>query len=162
MHFAPKVFLLCRRYAIDKAEAEDFLQECFIKLFQEIKKFDPEKGAFGAWLYRLSTNTILQELRKKKRRVPLSFPERLPEPLQPDPELELISDAQLQKAVSDLPDGYRMVLNLYIFEKWSHRDIAIELGITESSSRSQLARARKLLKQLLIDQMPTHHEQRVV
>ncbi|MCB0704072.1 MAG: sigma-70 family RNA polymerase sigma factor [Saprospiraceae bacterium] len=162
LHFAPKVFLICRRYTRSREEAEDFLQDCFLHLFQEIHRFDPEKGAFEGWLHRLSTNTILQHLRKQKRMISIDFPDELPEPNLEEADMEFISDEKLQEAISCLPDGYKTVLNLYIFEKWSHQQIARELEISESSSRSQLSRARKLLKQLLTEQIPQRHVQRLV
>lgn len=162
MQFAPKVFLICKRYSRSREEAEDYLQDCFLNLFQQIQKYDPEKGAFEGWLYRLSTNVILQQLRKQKRSVSLYLMDEVPEPEIENVELELISDEALQEAISSLPDGYRMVLNLAIFEKWSHQQIADELGISESGSRSQLSRARQLLKKKLSNEIPWQHEQRVV
>ncbi|NRB46785.1 MAG: RNA polymerase sigma factor [Saprospiraceae bacterium] len=146
---APKVLTLCRRYTKDEALAQDYLQECFLTLFKNIKKYDAAKGPFEAWFYRLCTNRILQSYRKSKREPEIEFRAEVPEQSLPEESLEAISEEQLLAAIRQLPDGYRQVLNLAIFDGWTHKEIANKLGITESTSRSQLARAKRLLKQFL-------------
>ncbi|MEZ4926024.1 MAG: sigma-70 family RNA polymerase sigma factor [Saprospiraceae bacterium] len=149
-HFAPKVLAIARRYACDEPQALDFLQESFVLLFDKIKLFDPKKGAFEAWLYRLTVNTILQEMRKnRKQQVFVELPAEFPEQELQETDLMQIGEKRLTEAIQSLPDGYRQVLNLYVFEDWSHRQIAARLDITESSSRSQLSRAKQLLRQKL-------------
>ncbi|MBK8192278.1 MAG: sigma-70 family RNA polymerase sigma factor [Lewinellaceae bacterium] len=148
--FAPKVLAIARRYATDEPQALDFLQEAFLVLFKKIELFDPQKGPFEGWLYRLSVNTILQIMRKNRNSEPwVELPPELPENEIEDPDLELLQQEQLMQAIRQLPEGYRQVLNLFVFEDWSHRDIAAALQITESASRSQLTRAKQLLKQKL-------------
>lgn len=148
--FAPKVLAIARRYARDEPQALDFLQESFVLLFEKIKLFDPLKGPFEAWLYRLSVNTILQLLRKNRKQVPwLEIPDNLPAIEIDDSDLRILQQDQLMAAIQQLPDGYRQVLNLFVFEEWSHQKIAAALQISESSSRSQLSRAKQLLKQKL-------------
>ena len=163
VRFAPKVLTICRRYAAHDHEAKDYLQECFLCVFDNIQKYDARKGAFEGWLYRVCTNTILQILRKSKKGLELVYPDQLPET---SSEVEEENFSQIPTdtiiaAIQQLPSGYRQVLNLYIFEEWSHKEIAKELGISESASRSQLARARKLLKTVLKNLMPNNYEKRL-
>ncbi|MBK8554516.1 MAG: sigma-70 family RNA polymerase sigma factor [Lewinellaceae bacterium] len=161
-HFAPMVLATARRYAADEPQALDFLQECFVVVFDKIKKFDPQKGAFQGWMYRVSVNVMLQILRKNKRmQQHLELPVDLPDAEIKASELEILETPQILKALRELPEGYREVFNLYVFEDWSHRDIAQALGISESSSRSQLTRAKKLLKQKL-QQVIRQYEQGLV
>ena len=160
--FAPKVLAIARRYATDEPQALDFLQEVFVLLFNKIKLFDPEKGAFEGWLYRLSVNTILQIMRKHRRQEPwVELPSELPETEIEDTELEMLQQEQLTQAIRQLPEGYRQVLNLFVFENWSHREIAAALHIAESASRSQLSRAKQLLQQQL-QQILRQYEQGLV
>jgi RNA polymerase sigma-70 factor (ECF subfamily) len=160
--FAPKVLAIARRYATDEPQALDFLQESFVLIFEKIAAFDPSKGAFEGWLYRLSVNTILQIMRKNRRLEPwLELPSELPETDFRDTDLELLKETQLLETIRQLPEGYRQVLNLFVFENWSHREIADALQITESASRSQLTRAKQLLKQKL-EPLLRHYEQGLV
>ena len=160
LRFAPKVLTICRRYARSDAQAQDYLQECFLQIFKQISKFDAQRGEFGGWLHRVATNAILQQLRRSQRQPQLLYPENLPEVEDESLEdLQHVSNEQLMQAVQQLPDGYREVLNLYVFEGWSHREIADALDITPSASRSQLARAKQYLKKTLA---PIRYEQRAV
>lgn len=150
MHFAPKVLAIARRYARDEPQALDFLQESFVCLFDKMRQFDPGKGQFEAWMYRLCVNTILQLMRKNRQQLPwIELSEALTAADADDWDLRVFQEGQLMAAIQDLPDGYRQVLNLYVFEDWSHAEIAQALDISESSSRSQLSRAKQLLKQKL-------------
>jgi RNA polymerase sigma factor (sigma-70 family) len=143
---APKVYTLCRRYFSCDSTAKDLLQECFIRLFEQLPKYDPKRGSFGAWSHRLCTNVVLQKIRKQKRsKIILIFQEELPETAVEEEVLDDLPKEDILAAVRELPDGYREVLNLSVFEKWSHRAIGKQLGISESTSRSQLSRAKKLL-----------------
>lgn len=157
---APKVLSLCRRYTADENLAQDHLQECFLTLFKNIQKYDPQKGPFEAWMYRLCTNRILQSHRKSKREPDIEFRAEVPDHTLPETPLEALSEEQLLSAIRKLPNGYREVLNLSIFEGWSHKEIAEKLDISESTSRSQLARAKKLLKQFLQPLTKKNYEKR--
>ena len=144
---APKVLTLCRRYIPDEHQAQDMVQECFIQVFEKIKKYDPAKGDFGGWLFRVCTNVVLKSLRNSKNELPTVYMEELPDAEEITEEgFELISQAELLKAIRELPEGYRTILNLFVFENWTHREISQSLNISESTSRSQLARAKKILK----------------
>jgi len=149
LRFAPKVLTICRRYASQNVEAQDYMQECFILIFTKIHQFNPNKGSFEGWLHRVCTNRILELMRKSSTQVKISFPEHLPEPELTKKDLVAIPQNVILNAIQQLPSGYREVFNLYIFEGWSHRQIGKQLNIAETTSRSQLTRAKKLLQHLL-------------
>lgn len=159
--FSPSVLSICLRYSTDNAQAKDYLQECFIHVFQKIDKYDKNRGAFKPWMHRLSVNKILEIKRKNKPSKEFStnhFPDT---PVSED-DFDYLSEAELLSAIRRLPDGYRNVLNLFVFENFSHADIAKLLGISESSSRSQYSRAKALLKKILTQSIPNIHEKRLV
>lgn len=161
LRFAPFVLTLCRRYASQKSEADDFMQECFILIFAKIDQFDESKGVFEAWLNRLCTNRILQLLRKSKKEITIVFPEHLPEQELTESEFETIPHEDILAAIQKLPQGYKEVFNLYIFEGWSHKEIGSALKIAETTSRSQLTRAKKMLKHLLQKKTIHSYEKRL-
>lgn len=161
--FAPRVYALARRYAPDETAAQDFLQECFIRVFDNLKKYDARRGEVGAWIYRISVNTCLQLLRKTKQQPLLDFGE-LPatsDEIEPD-DLVQIPENLILEGIRQLPPGYRQVFNLAVFEDWPHRDIAAALGISESASRSQLTRAKQFLKSFIHKTLPSYAPQRLV
>ncbi|MCH8902611.1 MAG: sigma-70 family RNA polymerase sigma factor [Bacteroidetes bacterium] len=136
---------VCLRYTKNKQEAEDALQESFIKIFMNIHKFRNE-GAIEAWIRRITVNTALASLRKKIRLY--TFDDGMEAESDFDSELILSNLAanDLLEIIQTLPEGYRTVLNLYIFEQYSHKQISDMLGIAVGTSKSQLAKARTLLK----------------
>ena len=161
-HFAPKVLTICRRYASNDAEAQDFLQECFLCVFEKLQQYNPKKGEFAGWLYRVCTNNVLQILRKRKKELQLVYLDQLPDTAQiNETDFDFLHPELVIHAIQQLPDGYREVLNLFLFEQWSHREIAEQLNISESTSRSQLTRAKKLLKTVLQKLMPNNYEKRL-
>ena len=149
LRFAPFVLTLCRRYASQDSDAQDFMQECFIHVFSKINDYDETKGSFEAWLNRVCTNRVLQLLRKSKKKITIVYPEELPEQGLTKSEFEVIPREAIMSAIQQLPNGYREVFNLYIFEGWSHKEIGVALKIAETTSRSQLTRAKKMLKYIL-------------
>lgn len=157
-HFARTVYGWCRRYSKDDHEAMDFLQECFLHLFKQIQRYDPTKGAFPAWLHRLCTNTILKQIRKDRKYRQIVFMEKIPETELHEEMLETVPQETILQAIRTLPEGYQMIFNLYCFDQWSHEEISAHLGISSSTSRSQLSRAKKLLKIKLLDLIPNIHE----
>lgn len=160
--FAPHIMALTRRYANDEAEALDYLQECFIVVFGKLDQYQPVKGNFEPWLFKVCTNVVLQLLRKKKSMLFVEISEHLQEEEVSEPSpLAHLNEYQILDAIRTLPEGYRAVFNLFVFEQWSHRDIALSLGITESASRSQLTRARKVI-QFKLRQITSEYEQRLV
>lgn len=144
--FAGKMIAVCRRYARHELEAEDILQDAFIKVFDDLGKFE-FKGSFEGWVRRIVINTALKNFQRasfQKEQLGLdNFDEQSLEP-------EAISNLQeeeLMDLITRLPDGYRVVFNLYVIEGFSHKEISDMLEIGESTSRSQLVKARKMLKE---------------
>lgn len=153
---------ICKRYAKDDDEAKDFLQECFIKVFAVIDKFDLEKvHSFEAWFSRVCINQILSLKKERKKIISIEYRDQLPARIMSEEDINLLTDKELLMCIRKLPDGYRNVLNLFVFEKMSHRDISILLGIHEASSRSQYSRAKIMLKKILINQIPDIHERKM-
>jgi len=148
---SPRLFVLCQRYAHDDSHAKDLLQECFIKIFLKLEKFDlNKKGSLKSWTYKLSLNTILTHIRKRKKTIILDEVSELPDmPVGTEVELYGISDKQLMSAIQKLPEHYKYVINFKIFEGFSHAQIAEELGIAVATSRSHYNRAKTLLKKIL-------------
>ena len=140
------------RIVKNKAEAEDLIQEAFLKAFQNIKRFS-EEVSFGAWLKKIVINISLDALKKKKIEFENVDDNQLIKNYENDNnnindvELEV---AKIKDAIMKLPDGYRIVLTLYLLEGYDHNEISQITGISASSSRSQLARAKVRLKELLV------------
>jgi len=136
---------VCTRYTRHRMEAEDVLQDAFIKIFRNLEKFEG-KGSFEGWMRRIVVNTALKNYNKssfKKERIGLEDYQEAS--MDPDVISSLYKE-ELLKVIEELPNGYRVVFNLYVIEGFSHREIAQELKIQESTSRSQLVKARKMLQ----------------
>ncbi len=143
--YASKMMTVCLRYSRHRLEAEDILQDGFVKVFNNLEKFQ-FKGSFEGWIRRIMVNTALKNFRKssvKKELIGIEDYEHGSE--EPDV-LPRLSAEVLLKLVSELPAGYKVVFNLYAIEGFSHREIAETLEIKESTSRSQLVKARKMLQ----------------
>jgi len=148
-----KLMNVSRRYTNDINDAKDILQNAYIKIFRSLKTFDENKGCLDAWLSKIVINEALQLFRKRKKD---SEREKIVgnkfEELSVPEILSRLQAEDLLKLTNKLPEGYKIVFNLSVVEGFNHKDIAQELNITESTSRSQLTRAKKMLKQLIIDQ----------
>jgi RNA polymerase sigma factor (sigma-70 family) len=145
---APKMLSVCRRYVRDRMEAEDVLVVSFTKVFERIGQFKAD-GSFEGWVRRIVVNESLTYLRKNKAmylETDLETAERQQESV-----TETGLEAEdLMKLIQELPAGYRMVFNLYAIDGFSHKEIAEQIGITESTSKSQLSRARMHLQARLL------------
>lgn len=147
-----KFFLkIASRYASSVAEAEDFTQEAFVRIYKNIHSYSFQ-GSFEGWMKRVLINHCLNGIKKKN---PLKNGEDIT--VMPDNSggvsndaLQTIHTSDILKAITELPKGYRTVLNMYVIEGYSHKEIGEELHITESSSRSQLTKARVKLKGILM------------
>ncbi|MBU2938104.1 sigma-70 family RNA polymerase sigma factor [Lacinutrix sp. C3R15] len=141
--FSGKLFSLCLKYSRNYAEAEDNLQDAFVTIFNKISQFN-NKGSFEGWLKRITINTALQCYRNK------GVFEIVNEEKIEDVTLEIEDDElsieYLLKIIQELPDRYRLVFNLYALDGYSHKQIASMLTITTGTSKSNLARARQILK----------------
>jgi RNA polymerase sigma-70 factor (ECF subfamily) len=143
--YAGRMMTVCRRYACDQKEAEDILQESFIKIFQHIHQFRFQ-GSLEGWIRRIVVNSALRLLKRKKLRFTPIAEDQETNPSVDPTVLTSLSAEDILKLISDLPDGYRVVFNLYVIEGYDHNEIASMLGINPATSRSQLAKARKLLQ----------------
>jgi RNA polymerase sigma-70 factor (ECF subfamily) len=154
---APKLLGLCLRYLPDRDEAEDVMQDAFVKVFMNLDSYKGE-GSFEGWAKRIAVNTALTALKKKNR---IRFERDLTVINNADiteEEEQLVNTKQLMSCMGSLPDGYRTIINLFLVEEFSHKEIGEKLGISESTSRSQFSRARqalvKLVKAQTADKLP--------
>lgn len=150
------VYAICFRYAKNQEDAKDLLQETFINVFNSLKSFKGA-GSFEGWIKRIAVNCAIRHYKKNAKRIDSGDPELSPEAETYTSILDELSAQELLQVINGLPDGYRMVFNLYAIEGYSHKEISKELGITESASRSQLTRARKILMELVGN--PVNQEQ---
>lgn len=146
--FSSKLFTVCLKYSRNYAEAEDNLQDAFITIFNKIEQFK-NKGSFEGWLKRVTVNTVLQQYRKEK--VFDIVNENIIYDVELDIDEDTISIDYLLKIIQELPDSYRLVFNLYVLDGYSHKEIATMLEINIGTSKSNLARARYILKQNIED-----------
>ncbi len=144
-HFAPKMFGVCLRYSRDNTEAEDNLQEGFIKVFTHIKSFRHE-GSFEGWMRRIMVNVALERYRKQQVMYPVEDITVYEGKELSDDVLANISAKELTEIIQQLTPRYRMVFNLYVIEGMSHDEISKEMKISVGTSKSNLARARSILK----------------
>ena len=153
-----RVYRLCQHMIWDKSEAEDLTQEVFVQLLRKIDTFRGE-SAFTTWLYRLTVNVVLLRLRKKRRiESPLGEGDELGEPSAHPPEelgdpgtapRDAIARLDLERAMAQLPPGFSQVLSLHDVEGYAHTEIAQMIGISVGTSKSQLHKARRRLRDLL-------------
>ncbi|PZR23223.1 MAG: RNA polymerase subunit sigma-70 [Flavobacterium psychrophilum] len=141
---APKMFAACLKYSRNRADAEDNLQDGFLLIFQKIGQFQ-FKGSFEGWAKRVMINNVLQKYRSEGIFELVS--ENIPDVADVEIESESISMDYLVGIIQELPDRYRMVFNLYVIDGYSHKEIAEMLSITDGTSKSNLARARMILKE---------------
>lgn len=137
------LFVLCFKYCNDKTEAEDILHDVFIEIFSKIKNFKGN-GSFEGWMKRIAINTTIDFFKKKSK---IKFVDELIINDTPDEDFEeSISMQTLLKFIQELPPQYRLVFNLYVLDEFSHKEIAEKFNISESTSKSNLHRARQILK----------------
>jgi RNA polymerase sigma factor (sigma-70 family) len=141
--FSSKLFALCLKYSRNYEEAQDNFQDGFVLIFKKIEQYS-FKGSFEGWLKRVMINNVLQQYRKE------TFLSLVHENIEDDTEIEIeeddVSMEFLTKIIQELPDRYRLVFNLYVIDGYSHQDIAEMASITVGTSKSNLARARAILK----------------
>jgi len=149
--YAAALFGLCLRYCRTRAEAEDVLQDCFIKIFNNLKNYRHE-GSFEGWLKRIAINTALNNYKATIKQTMMQNIDDIHEKTTIEDiewQHNTYDAALLMQLIQNLPDGYRVVFNMYAIEGYSHKDIAQTLNISEGTSKSQLSRARKLLQSQL-------------
>ena len=142
--FSPKMLSVCRQYIKDLHDAEDLMITAFMKVFTNLKHFE-HKGSFEGWIRRIMINECLSYIRAKKK-VSFLDDEYYQEDSFNNIESHFSVD-DIQFLIDALPDGYKMIFNLYAIEGYKHQEIAAMLGISESTSKSQLHHARKMLQE---------------
>lgn len=144
--YANKLFTLCLKYSKNHAEAQDNLQDSFLTIFKKISQYKG-KGSFEGWMKRIVINTALQRYRKEGVLDVIKDNDIKDEIVEVEVETEEISLDFLLSIIQQLPDKYRLVFNLYVLDGFSHKEIAKMLNISEGTSKSNLSRARLILKE---------------
>ena len=149
--YASRMLGVCNRYARNSADAEDILQDAFIKVFDKIYQFKFE-GSFEGWIRKIVVNTALKKysLRRYEKEVSgYEITDRDERPMEPSAYGHL-TEKDLLVLINNLPDGYRLIFNLYIIEGYQHDEIAAMLNIQPGTSRSQLVKARNMLQKQIL------------
>ena len=154
---SPKMLGVCRQYVKDLQHAEDLLLSGFLKVFTNLSQFKHE-GSFEGWIRRIMVNTCISHLRKKNL-VVLADDDFIFNDAATD-SLENTSVEDIQNLIDKLPEGYKIVFNLFAIEGFKHSEIAVKLGVSESTSKTQLFRARKLLQENYIKMNKAIHEKK--
>jgi RNA polymerase sigma-70 factor (ECF subfamily) len=146
--FSSKMYAVCLRYCKDTADAQDLLQDGFVKIFKNIEKFRGD-GSFEGWIRRIFVNTSIEHFRKSVKNYAVTDTQEI---IIEDPSwnaLDNLAEKDIIKMIQELSPGYRQVFNMYVIEGYSHKDIGEILGISEGTSKSQLARAKGILKKMV-------------
>lgn len=153
--FAPKMLGVCRQYIKDVHQAEDVMICAFMKVFENLPQYSGA-GNFEGWIRRITVNESISFLRVQKKAV---FIEELSnESNWSEEQQHQFSIDEIQELIDALPDGYRMVFNLYVIEGYKHHEIAKMLDINEGTSKSQLSNARRILQEQIIKLKLSNHE----
>ncbi len=154
--FAPKMLSICRQYIKDNSQAEEVMLSGFLKVFTHLKSFSAQ-GSFEGWIRRIMINESISYLRKEKK---IQFDTHT----QIENSLEYVTQIQtnfeveeIQKLIDSLPQGYKTVFVMYVVEGYKHSEIAELLAISESTSKSQLFKARKMLQDIITKQNKTYY-----
>lgn len=150
--FSGKMYAVCLRYTSNADEAKDILQDGFVKVFTNLNTFN-FKGSFEGWVRRIMINTAIACYRTKKNVYTLEIVDDIE--TGNDNVFDSLSAEELLKIIRKLPSQYKMVFNLYAIEGYSHKEISEMLGITESTSKSDLSRARAILKAKITNETET-------
>jgi RNA polymerase sigma factor (sigma-70 family) len=144
--YSRAMYNLAFRILNNREDAEDILQDSFVECFKSIDSFRFE-STFGAWLKKIIINKCINQI--KKKRIDLTLCETLPSIIEVDEEEVIYDTGRIFKGIERLPDGYRIILTLYLLEGYDHMEISQILGITESTSKSQYSRAKEKLRSIL-------------
>lgn len=143
---------VCRRYIQNEEDMKDILQECYIKIFKALNDFvSQNENSLNSWMTRIVVNESLGFIKKQRRQTFLEVTDNVPDIENDEPQADThgISTDDLYDMICELPDGYRTIINLYIIEEYSHKEIAAMLGISEYTSASQLFHAKKALAKMI-------------
>ena len=150
--FSSKMYAVCLRYCKDAEDAQDLLQDGFIKIFKNLEKFRGE-GSFEGWIRRIFVNTSIEHFRKSVKKFSVTDSQEV---TVEDPSwnaLDNLAEKDVIKMIRELSPGYRQVFNMYVIEGYAHKDIGEILGISEGTSKSQLARAKAILKKMVEEKL---------
>lgn len=150
--FSSKMYTVCLRYCKDAEDAQDLLQDGFVKIFRNLDKYRGE-GSFEGWIRRIFVNTSIEHFRKSLKN--FSFTEVQEVSIEDSSwnALDNLAEKDIIKMIQDLSPGYRQVFNMYVIEGYSHKDISDILSISEGTSKSQLARAKAILKRMVEEKL---------
>lgn len=146
--FSPRMYAVCLRYAGNAEEAEDILQEGFIKVFKKLDSFRSE-GSFEGWVRRIFVNTAIEHFRRKRYLMPVTEKEENTIEGKYVSVLDELAEKDILALVQELSPGYRTVFNMYVVEGYTHKEIADMLNISEGTSKSQLSRAKVILQEMV-------------
>lgn len=146
--FSPRMYAVCLRYAGKAEEAEDILQEGFIKVFRKMDSYRGD-GSFEGWMRRIFVNTAIEHFRRKRYLMPVTEREENTIEGKYTSVLDDLGAKDILALVQELSPGYRTVFNMYVVEGYTHREIADMLGISEGTSKSQLSRAKVILQDMV-------------
>ncbi len=155
--FSRRMFVVCMRYAKSRLEAEDVLQEAFIKVFENIKDFRRDCPLEG-WIKRIVINTALNQNRSKLYMFPAVDVEEVQDAITSNTSLSDLNFKELLEMIQQLAPRYQVIFNLYAIEGYQHNEISTMLGISEGTSKSQYARARAILRQMIEDKQQVNYE----
>ena len=154
--YSPKMLSVCYRFAHNREDAEDMLQEGFIKVFSQVHTFQ-NKGAFEGWIRRIMVHTCINHLKKNKKfNESVDIIHASGVQVREESVPSIVQAKQIVECIRLLPLGYRTVLNLYAIEGYSHKEISAMLDVEESTSRSQYTRAKQMLEDILIKKNIIH------
>jgi len=157
--FSPRMYGVCLRYAGNVEEAEDILQEGFIKIFKKLGSFRSE-GSFEGWVRRIFVNTAIEHFRRKTYQQPITEQHENTVEGKSLSVLDELGEKDILKLVQELSPGYRTVFNLYVVEGYTHKEIGDILGISEGTSKSQLSRAKVLLQEMVRTYLEERNQKR--
>lgn len=150
--FRAEMFTLCLRYAKSRAEAEDFLQDGFMNVFKDLRQFKVDKGSLRGWIRKVMVNKALQHLRKKRLLYANDDVSEYANQIPGDENIiSMLSAQEIVQLIQQLPEGYKVVFNLFMIEGYSHQEIADMLGISVNTSKSQLRKARLALQKRITE-----------
>ncbi len=158
--FSPRMYAVCLRYAGNAEEAEDILQEGFVKVFKKLDSFRRE-GSFEGWVRRIFVNTAIEHFRRKRYLMPVTEKEENTIEGKYTGVLDELAEKDILALVQQLSPGYRTVFNMYVVEGYTHKEIADMLGISEGTSKSQLSRAKVILQDMVRKYIDSNRDARL-
>lgn len=156
--FSQSMYVVCQRYSKSQLEAEDIMQEAFIKVFKNIRQFRGD-STLGAWVKKIVINTALNSQRSKLYMFPMTDVEELKNENDGDFSLSRFHFKELLVMVQSLPEGCQVIFNLFAIEGYSHKEIAERLEVSEGTSKSQYSRAKSLLRNMIEQEEKLSYEQ---